>query len=61
MTNAEQHEFLCATLLKLVDVLDCNELSLIAHLCGVRIEDFYPPTLQQQEADLFNEQLRIAA
>ena len=53
MTNAEQHEFLCATLAKLVDVLDCEELSLIAHLCGVRIEDFYYTT--PQEDDLFRE------
>ena len=59
MSNSEQHEFLCATLAKLVDVLDCYELSLLAHCCGVRIEDFYGPSTE--EADLFNEQLRIAA
>ena len=59
MSNEEQYEFLCATLAKLVDVLDCDELSLLAHCCGVRIEDFYGPSIE--EADLFNEQLRIAA
>ena len=53
LTNEEQHRFLCETLLKLVDVLDCNELSLIANLCGVRIEDFYGTT--PQEEDLFRE------
>ena len=59
MSNSEQYEFLCATLAKLVDVLDCDELSLLAHCCGVRIEDFYGPAIE--EVDLFNEQLRIAA
>ena len=59
MSNSEQHEFLCATLAKLVDVMDCDELSLLAHCCGVRIEDFYGPSTE--EADMFNEQLRIAA
>ena len=59
MSNEEQHELLCATLAKLVDVLDCDELSLLAHCCGVRIEDFYGSSIQ--ESDLFNEQLRIAA
>ena len=59
MSNSEQYEFLCATLAKLVDVLDCDELSLLAHCCGVRIEDFYGSSIE--EADLFNEQLRIAA
>ncbi len=59
MSNSEQYELLCATLAKLVDVLDCDELSLLAHCCGVRIEDFYVASIE--EADLFNEQLRIAA
>ena len=59
MSNYEQYELLCATLAKLVDVLDCDELSLLAHCCGVRIEDFYGPSTE--EADLFNEQMKIAA
>ena len=59
MSNSEQYELLCATLAKLVDVLDCDELSLLAHCCGVRIEDFYGSSIE--ESDLFNEQLRIAA
>ena len=59
MSNYEQYELLCATLAKLVDVLDCDELALLAHCCGVRIEDFYGASIE--EADLFNEQLRIAA
>ena len=53
LTNEEQHRFLCETLLKLVDVLDCDELHFLATSCGVRIEDFYPPTMQHQEEDLF--------
>ena len=59
MSNSEQYELLCATLAKLVDVLDCDELSLLAHCCGVRIEDFYGPSIE--ESDLFNEQMKIAA
>lgn len=59
MSNYEQYEFLCATLAKLVDVLDCDELSLLAHCCGVRIEDFYGSPIE--ESDLFNEQLKEAA
>ena len=59
MSNSEQYELLCATLAKLVDVLDCDELSLLAHCCGVRIEDFYGPSTE--EADLFNEQMKISA
>jgi len=59
MSNEEQHEYLCTIMTKLVDVLSCDELSLLAHCCGVRIEDFYCPT--PEEVDLFNEQLRIAA
>lgn len=59
MSNEEQHQKLCETLTKLVDVLDCDELSLLAHCCGVRIEDFYYPT--PQEVDMFNEQKRLAA
>lgn len=58
MSNSEQHEMLCAALSKCVEVLDCDELSLIAHLCGVKIEDFYGTP---EEADLFNEQRRLAA
>jgi len=59
MSNSEQYELLCATLAKLVDFLDCDELSLLAHCCGVRIEDFYGASIE--EADLFNEQMKIAA
>ena len=41
MDNTEQHEMLCAVLTKLVDVLDCDELSLLAYHCGIAINDFY--------------------
>ena len=59
MSNSEQYELLCATLVKLVDVLDCDELSLLAHCCGVRIEDFYGASIE--ESDMFNEQLKESA
>ena len=59
MSNDEQHEMLCGILAKLVDVLDADELSLLAHCCGVKIEDFYGTT--PQEDDLFKDQLKIAA
>ena len=59
MSNDEQHEMLCDILAKLVDVLDVDELSLLAHCCGVRIEDFYVASIE--ESDLFNEQLKEAA
>ena len=44
MTNAEQHEKLCDILCKLVDdeVLDCEELALLAHHAGIKINEFYP-------------------
>jgi hypothetical protein len=41
MNNSEQHEYLCLILAKLVPVLDCEELSLLAHCCGVQISEFY--------------------
>ncbi len=59
MSNSEQHEMLCMALNKCVDVLDCDELALLANCCGVSVDDFYGTT--PEEADLFNEQLRIAA
>lgn len=59
MSNSEQHEMLCSILASLVDVLNCDELSLLAHCCGVKIEDFYGAT--PQEDDLFKDQLRRAA
>lgn len=58
MSNEEQHEMLCAALTKIVDVLSCDELSLIAHCCGVRIDEFYGPS---NDDDLFVEQLKVAA
>lgn len=59
MSNSEQHEMLCATLAKLVDVLDCDELSLLAYHCGVQIEDFYYPS--KEVAEQFKEQIKEAA
>lgn len=41
MTNSEQHEMLCGILTKLVPVLDCDELSLLAHSCGIKVSEFY--------------------
>ena len=44
MTNAEQHEKLCDILCKLVDVdvLDFEELAILAHHAGIKINEFYP-------------------
>ena len=44
MSNEEQHRMLCEALSKCVEVLDCNELSLLAHCCGVKVEEFYYQT-----------------
>lgn len=41
MSNSEQHEKLCGILCRLVEVLDCDDLSLLAHSCGVQISEFY--------------------
>ena len=41
MSNAERHEKLCEILTRLVDVLNCDDLGLLAYCCGVRISDFY--------------------
>lgn len=57
MSNEEQHRMICEILTKLVDVLDCDELSLLAHQCGISIAEFYGPN----EAEMFNEQTRLAA
>ena len=50
MSNAEQYEMLCTILCKLVDVLNCDELSLLAHCCGVQIEEFYQPAEEHRIA-----------
>ena len=47
MTNEEQHEMLCEILAKLVPVLTCDELSLLAHHCGIPIRDFYYKTEEE--------------
>ena len=44
MSNEEQHRMLCEALSKCVEILDCDELSLLAHCCGVKVEEFYYPT-----------------
>ncbi len=35
------HEMLCGILTKLVPVLDCDELSLLANSCGIKQSEFY--------------------
>lgn len=58
MSQEEQRRMLVEILTKLVDSdLTCDELSLLAHHCGIPISEFYGPT----EADMFNEQTRLAA
>ena len=41
MSNEEQRRMLVEILTKLVDVLDCDELSLLAHHCGIQVSEFY--------------------
>ena len=57
MELREQHQMLVEIMTKLVDVLDCDELSLLAHHLGIPLSEFYGTN----EADLFNEQVRLAA
>ncbi len=57
MSHEEQHEQLCQILSRLVEVLNGDDLSLLAHSCGVSFADFYGAT----EDDMFNEQRRLAA
>ena len=58
MSNEEQRRLLVEVLTKLVDSdLTCDELSLLAHHCGIQIAEFYG----SEEADMFNEQTRLAA
>ncbi len=54
MSQSEQHEMLCGILSKLVPVLDCDELSLLSHSCGIQISDFYgdQPDLLIDEPEL---------
>lgn len=53
MTHEQQHEMLVEVLCKLVDVLNADELSLLAHHLGIKISEFYDAPAQ--EADLFND------
>lgn len=48
MSNEEQHRMLCEILAKLVPVLACDELKLLAYHCGVQIKDFYYMTLKDR-------------
>jgi hypothetical protein len=57
MSNEEQHELLCEILEKLVDVLDCEELSLLAHHCGVDMDDFYGYDLDDPKHPTFIERM----
>lgn len=54
MSQSEQHEMLCGIFSKLVPVLDCDELSLLAHICGIPIIDFYgnQPDMLIEEPEL---------
>lgn len=56
MNHEHQHEMLVEILGKLVDVLDCDELSLLAYHLGIKISEFYGAT----DEDLFIDQRRIA-
>ncbi len=51
MSPEEQHEYLVSILTKLVPVLDCDELSCLAHHLGISVEEFYyPATTELKEA-----------
>lgn len=43
MSPEEQHQMLVETLTKLVPVLTCDELSLLAYHCGISVDEFYGP------------------
>ena len=44
MSNAEQHEYLCSILAKLVDSgLTSDELQDLASALGIKVEEFYYP------------------
>lgn len=53
MSHEEQHERLCQILSGLAEVLNGDDLSLLAHSCGVSVADFYGDPVQ--EDDLFKE------
>jgi hypothetical protein len=57
MSHEEQHERLCQILSGLVEVLNGDDLSLLAHSCGIPVSEFYGPN----DGDMFNEQRRLAA
>ncbi len=57
MSHEEQHERLCQILSGLAEVLNGDDLSLLAHSCGIHVSEFYGPN----DGDLFNEQTRLAA
>ena len=45
MSNAEQHEYMCSILTKLVDsALTSDELKDLASALGIKVEEFYYPT-----------------
>lgn len=54
MSNEEQHEMLVGILTKLVPILSCDELSLLAHHCGISVGEFYgnQPDLLAQQPEL---------
>ena len=44
MSNAEQHEYMCSILTKLVDsALTSDELNDLASALGIKVEEFYYP------------------
>lgn len=57
VSNEEQHEQLCQILSGLVEVLNGDDLSLLAYSCGIHVSEFYGPN----DGDMFNEQRRLAA
>jgi hypothetical protein len=56
VSNEEQHEQLCQILSGLVEVLNGDDLSLLAYSCGIHVSEFYGPN----DGDMLNEQTRLA-
>ena len=48
MSNNEQHEMLVGILSNLVPVLTSDELSLLAHSCGIPVSEFYGNTNKEE-------------
>lgn len=58
MTHEQQHEMLVDILTKLVPILTCDELSLLAYHLGIQTDEFYG---QQPDLLVWQPELKEAA